>query len=151
MVYVSRKAMLLSKPLDIIIAPFLNQEFAMKTIIRLFVLLALICGYMFAGCSGLETDQGTIAGTIFFNDDATRVGAGWVRVYDETGIIIIAEVAVDEQARYFVAVPEGNYIVLGCPIQDGEYTGNIEPIEIIAHDTTTYFFSIYVDPPEPQV
>lgn len=123
----------------------------MKTIIRLFALAILICGFTFPGCSSIETNYGTIAGAVFYSDDTTRVGGGWVRVFDSTGGIIIAEVPVDEQARYFVAVPEGEYIVMGATSQTDDYTGSGETVEVFAHETIRYYFSIMFDPPEPQV
>jgi len=120
----------------------------MKTIIRLFVLAIFICGFTFSGCSGIETNYGTIAGAIFYSDDTTRVGGGWVRVFDSTGSTIVAETAVDEQARYFIALPEGEYIVMGATSQTGDYTGSGDMVGIFAHETTRYYFAIMFDPPE---
>ena len=78
----------------------------MRTIIRLFVLAVFVCGFMFTGCSSLETTLGSIAGSVFYSDEATRVGGGWIRVLDSTQTTIISEVPVDEQARFFISLPK---------------------------------------------
>ena len=128
-------------------ALFWNQEIDMRTILIVFITAVLLVGNVFSGCNSIETNFGTIAGTVFYSDEATRVGDGWVRVYDEEGTTIIEELPVDDQARFFVALREGNYIVMAATTQDGIYSNPGDVVSVFAHQTTRYFFAIQVDPP----
>ena len=128
-------------------ALFLNQETDMRTILIVFITSLLLAGNVFSGCNSIETNFGTIAGTVFYADETTRVGNAWVRVYDEQGTSIIEELPVDSQARFFVAVPEGVYIVMASTTQDGIYSNTGDALTVFAHETSRYFFSIQEEAP----
>ncbi|MBU1025607.1 hypothetical protein KKB99_06340 [bacterium] len=119
----------------------------MRTIIIVFLSTVFLIGCAFSGCNSIETNFGTIAGTVFFSDETTRVAGAWVRVYDEQGTTIVAELPVDDQARFFVALPEGNYIVTAATTQNGIYSSSGDVVSVLAHQTTRYFFAIQEAPP----
>jgi len=112
------------------------------------LLFLLLIVPIISGCSSLETNLGTIAGAVFYNDGQTRVADAWVRVYESVDPpVMVAETQVDEEARFFITLLQGEYYVLAATTQDGIYTGPDQKVAVIKASTTTHFFSISMAPP----
>jgi len=111
-------------------------------------LFLLLIAPIFAGCSSLETNLGTIAGGVFYNDGKTRVAGAWVRVYESIDPpVMVAETQVDKEARFFVTLTQGEYYVLAATSKDGMYMGPEDKVVVFRASTTRAFFSINVAAP----
>jgi hypothetical protein len=117
---------------------------------QILIILVVSILPLFTGCDRLETDVGTVAGALFYSDSETRVSGGWIRVYQGTDTpVIIAEVPVDNEARFFISLPEGEYYIGGSTSRYGDYSVTIDPVTIINGMTTRLFISIGVPAPPP--
>jgi hypothetical protein len=113
----------------------------------IFLSISIFCVLMICSCSGLETDYGSIAGTVFFNDEETRVGNAWVRLLDSETSSVVAEIQVDEEARFFMYALEGSYLLVASTAQNGSYTGSGQAFQVYPHQTSRIFFAIADSPP----
>jgi hypothetical protein len=112
-----------------------------------FLIMFVFAGILLPGCSGLETDLGSVAGAVFYTGNEVRVAGAWVRLYEPATLALIAETQVDVQSRFFFSVPEGEYLIRGASSQNGTYSGPGDVVAVFKHSTRTIFFAIDELPP----
>jgi hypothetical protein len=112
-----------------------------------FLILFVFAGILLPGCSDLETNWGSVAGAVFYTGNEVRVAGAWVRLYEPVMMTLVAETQVDEQARFFFSVPQGEYLLRGAVSKDGTYSGPADVIAVFKHSTRTIYFAIAELPP----
>lgn len=112
-----------------------------------FLILFVFAGILLPGCSNLETNWGSVVGAVFYTGNEVRVAGAWVRLYEPATMTLVAETPVDEQARFFFDVPQGDYIIRGAVAQNGTYSGPADVITVFEHSTRTIYFTIDELPP----
>lgn len=115
-----------------------------------YIAFLILITTIFPSCTSLETELGSLAGAVFYNDSETRAFGAWIRVYETIDPpVIIAEMPVDDEARFFVTLRQGQYYIAGSMERDGTYSFIQDPITIVQGATTRMFLSLNVPPPYP--